>query len=51
MGADLVNKSGRTAGKPDDFINSIIREDIMVGTGVSKVPFHVFANLGTIQVW
>ena len=51
MGADLVYKPGRTAGKPKDFVNSVVREDIMVGTGVSKVSFYIFANMGTVQVW
>ncbi len=50
MSTDLVHHSGRSAGKLEDLVHRTIRKDIMVGTGISQVAFHVLANPSTIQL-
>ena len=50
MSTNLVNKPSRPAGETKYFIHSIIRKNIMFGASVSKVPFHIFANLGPVEV-
>ena len=38
------------AGETIDPIDSAIRENIIVGTGIGKVPFYVLTDLGPVQV-
>jgi len=46
----FVDESGRAAGKPINLINSAIRKDIPIRTGISQVPFYIFSDLGSVEV-
>ena len=50
MSTDLVHHPCRPAGELKDFINSIIREYIIISTSIRQMALYVLPNLGTIQV-
>jgi len=51
MSSNLVYQPGCSAGKLEYLINCVIREDIMVSTGISKMALNIFAYLRPIQMW
>jgi hypothetical protein len=50
VSTDLVYHPCRSAGELENLINSVLGEDIMVGTCVFQVSFYVISYLGPIKV-
>jgi len=49
MDADLVGHSNCSTRKLGYLVNSIIRENIMLGTCISQVPFYILLELESMQ--
>ena len=50
VSTDLVYHPCRSAGELENLINSVLGEDIMVGTCVFQVSFYVISHLSPVQV-
>ena len=50
MGAGFVYQSSSSAGETIDLIDSTIRKNFTIGTGIGKVPFYVIADLSPVQM-
>jgi len=50
VSADLVNHPCCSTGELKNLIDSVIGEDIMIGTCVFQVSFYVSSNLSSVKV-